>query len=114
MLRPIPFVIALVISITLFGAFLLWERSCDGGWASKHRACDFGLAHRVPIGPKIRASNILPSLAECAEASLEQQIDIQLPRLGICHDTGSLEASSVFSVLVVVVSKTISEDPLLS
>jgi hypothetical protein len=54
--------------------------------------------------------NTAPTLAECTKASFEQQINIQLARLGICHDACRQEASGIFYVFVVVVAKATGED----
>jgi hypothetical protein len=43
---------------------------------------------------------------------LEQQLNVQLPRLGICHDTCGQETACVVHVFVVLASKAISEKPL--
>jgi hypothetical protein len=38
-----PYALGILIPLSLLGAFLFWEWSCDqgGGWASEYSACDF-------------------------------------------------------------------------
>jgi hypothetical protein len=40
--RPFwPYALGAATPLTLLAALLFWEWSCDGGWASGFRACDF-------------------------------------------------------------------------
>jgi len=42
-------------------------------------------------------------LMKCTETAFEQHLNIQLPRLGICHDTCSQEKPSLFTSFFVLV-----------